>query len=202
MGWSVGAALSGSVFFTLQDGESTAVERLAAELLQLTNMHPDTRWQLPFNLDPIEDAELIESDKRAMEDALEVQPQIEAAMMDAAKLLCDLTGEPLPPWMNGNTTLVKAEINTTSSNDIPGKLPKTSIGKLAIKAAWQIERETGKGATANQVIDTLQKWEPDESTITNIIPHGVKWETTKGIEKPFDVTTCAKTLATWNQSRT
>jgi len=98
-------------------------------------------------------------------------------------------------------TPVKAEVNTTPSDDIPGKLPNTNIGQLAIKAAWQIECATGKGATAKQVIETLKKWEPGEPVITESIAHGVKWATTKGTEKSFDVETCAKTLKTWNVSR-
>jgi hypothetical protein len=89
----------------------------------------------------------------------------------------------------------------TSGDDIPGKMPQTNIGKLAIKAAWQIECSTGKQATAKQVIEKLQAWTETEPELTETIPHGVKWATTKGKQKPFDVEACAKTLGTWQASR-
>ncbi len=84
---------------------------------------------------------------------------------------------------------------------VPGKMPNTTIGKLAIKAAWEIECATGKQATANEVINKLQEWEPIEPILTEKTARGVKWETTGGIEKTFDVNTCAKALGTWNKSR-
>ena len=92
--------------------------------------------------------------------------------------------------------------NTSSSGEIPGKLPRTGIGKLAIKVAWEIERRTDKRATANQVIEELQKLVETEPELIGVIPHGVKWTTTKGKDKDFDVETCAKTLSNWQSSRT
>lgn len=85
--------------------------------------------------------------------------------------------------------------------NIPGKMPHISIGKLAIKLAWKIECETGKRATASKVIEGLQKMEADEPIITEIIPHGVEWALKKGGEKSYDVEACAKTLENWNKSR-
>lgn len=100
----IDSASTGATQMTSNYAESTTVEKLAAELLDLTYMHPDTQAQYPFKRDPIEDAEAIEADMRLMEGVLEVQPQIEAAMLEAAILLCELTGAPLPPWMESNTT--------------------------------------------------------------------------------------------------
>jgi hypothetical protein len=80
--------------------ESTTVEKLAAELLDLTYMHPDTQAQYPFELNLTEDAERIEQDKLAIEKSIELQPQIEAAILETARLLCELTGSLLPPWMD------------------------------------------------------------------------------------------------------
>lgn len=89
----------------------------------------------------------------------------------------------------------------TASDDIPGKMPNTTIGQLAIKAAWEIERATGKRSTANLVILKLQEWELSEPILTGKTPHGVKWETKKGKTNTFDIQTCAKALETWNKSR-
>ena len=91
-------------------------------------------------------------------------------------------------------------VRSPSGDDIPGKMPQTNIGKLAIKAAWQIECSTGKQATAKQVIEKLQAWTETEPELTEIIPHGVKWATTKGRQKPFDVEACAKALGTDRKS--
>lgn len=88
-----------------------------------------------------------------------------------------------------------------SGDEIPGKMPQTNIGKLAIKAAWQIECDTNKRATAKQVIEKLQAWTETEPELAETIPHGVKWTTTKGKQKPFDIEACAKALETWQASR-
>ena len=89
----------------------------------------------------------------------------------------------------------------SSDDAIPGKMPRTAIGKLAVNVAWEIECATGKRAIASQVINKLQELEKDEPILTEKIPHGVKWVTSKGKGKSFDVQTCAKALETWNTSR-
>lgn len=106
------------------------------------------------------------------------------------------------------TAKVEAVAGTTPSDDaIPGNMPHTAIGKLAIKAAWQIERKTGKRATNKQVIEKLQTWvdhkdNPEAvSELTNKIPNGVKWVTCAGKENNYDVGACQKTLEKWNKSR-
>ncbi len=103
----------------------------------------------------------------------------------------------------GVTSEAKAAKVETRQADapVPGKMPNTAIGKLAITAAWLIECEIGKRATANQVIKKLQKMEPDEPVITEVIAHGVNWVTTKGKINSYDTQTCAKTLETWTKSR-
>lgn len=99
-------------------------------------------------------------------------------------------------------------VKSPSSDEIPGKIPNTANGQLAIKAAWKIECGTGKRATAKQVIETLQSWvdhkdNPDAVVeLTAKIPKGVKWVTSAGKENKYDIGACQKTLATWNKSRT
>lgn len=107
------------------------------------------------------------------------------------------------------TTKVEAGAGTTPApaDEIPGIIPKTTSGKLAIKAAWEIECETGKRATAKQVIERLQTWVDHKdnpkavSELIKKIPNGVQWVTSAGKEKNYNKVTCQKTLETWNKSR-
>ena len=87
---------------------------------------------------------------------------------------------------------------------IPGKLPRAAIGKVVVKAAWELECQKGRRATAKEVMARLQEWakegtEPD--VLKESIPHGVRWITAKGKEKPHDVEACGKALGTWKKSR-
>ena len=93
--------------------------------------------------------------------------------------------------------------NTTNkvTEQPPGKIPNTEIGKLAIKAAWQIECELGRKASMNEVMKRLQAWVGKEEALIEIIPHGVKWMTSGLHEKNYEKSACSKTLETWNKSR-
>lgn len=84
---------------------------------------------------------------------------------------------------------------------IPGTMPRTAIGKLAIKAAWKIECETQKRATAKMVIEKLQQLVEETTDLAEETEKGVKWTTTKGKQKEFDMDACGKALETWNKSR-
>ncbi len=89
-------------------------------------------------------------------------------------------------------------------NDLaPGKLPKTAIGKLAVEAAWEIERETVKIASALAVMERLRAWveKREGDCLTGKTKHGVTWMTTKFVEKTYDLEACRKTLKTWHESR-
>lgn len=93
-----------------------------------------------------------------------------------------------------------------SKTEIPGKLPNTSVGKLAIKAAWQIEKEKGRVADRDQVIRKLQEWAA-LGTAPNVLQEadkpkgGVRWLTTRYARKLYDLEACRKTLIKWNKSR-
>jgi hypothetical protein len=108
---------------------------------------------------------------------------------------------PTPDSMEQASSIAVTNPTNTFNDEPPGKMPRTAIGKLAIKAAWRIERATRNKATANQVITELQQQVETEPALVKKISHGVRWETTKGKEKPFDVEACAKALDTWNTSR-
>jgi len=98
-----------------------------------------------------------------------------------------------------------SSVNTNrKANDMPpGKMPRTAIGKLAIEAAWEIERTAGRKASASEVIKRLQEWVTSKRSedLIEIISHGVKWMTNKLKIKPYDIEACQKTLITWHKSR-
>lgn len=107
------------------------------------------------------------------------------------------------PKPDAPAAMVATLPDTSPSGDvIPGKMPNITIGKLAIKAAWQIECETGKCATADSVIKRLQKWvdTDDYPELLEKIPHGVTWVTKKGKTNSYDIGACEKTLEAWNKS--
>lgn len=84
---------------------------------------------------------------------------------------------------------------------LPGKLPRTAIGKLAIKVAWKLECNSKRRATAGEVIKELQILVNDEDILVTKIPRGVTWITGKYKEKHYDISACGKTLLSWNRSR-
>lgn len=91
-------------------------------------------------------------------------------------------------------------------NSVPGKMPRTAVGKLAIEAAWQTELNTKRAATAKQVMKLLQEWADDGKKPGTLLKSdkqksAVSWTTGKGKEKRFDIETCGKALETWQKSR-
>lgn len=99
----------------------------------------------------------------------------------------------------------KSEAEETHST-IPGKMPRIAIGKLAVTAAWKIERETGHRATAMMVIKQLQDWAVGKKysdTLMRAAPEkrAVIWVTRNtSKEKEYDELACGKTLETWRNS--
>jgi hypothetical protein len=90
--------------------------------------------------------------------------------------------------------------------DIPGTLPKISVGKLAIEAAWVIERSTGRAATTKAVMQQLQNWadrahKPDVLLNSDLPNRSVIWRTSNGASKSYTSEACGKTLAAWKKSR-
>lgn len=107
--------------YLFRKAEWTAVEKQARDLLELTFNHPDALAEYPYNLDAVEDAEHIASDARGLEAAIELQPKIEAAMLDAARLLCELTGAALPPWVNPAPDTKAGAVKPASDGTAPLK---------------------------------------------------------------------------------
>lgn len=84
---------------------------------------------------------------------------------------------------------------------VPGEMPRTAIGKLAIKTAWEIELTTAKQATAKQVIGRLEELIETEPMLLERIPHGIRWMTTNTTEADFSIEACAKALSKWKLTR-
>ena len=91
-------------------------------------------------------------------------------------------------------------------DDIPGRLPNTSIGQMAIRAAWKIEQETGRSASSKAVMNQLQQW-ADNGDFAEVLiksiesKRAVRWHTKSGVEKTYDEEACRKALSSWNKSR-
>lgn len=88
--------------------------------------------------------------------------------------------------------------------DIPGKLPRVSIGKCAVLAAWQIENETTERASAKKVMEQLRKWVSDGTypdVLIKMDKGDVIWHTSKQKEKRYGNEACEKTLEAWIKSR-
>ena len=87
---------------------------------------------------------------------------------------------------------------------IPGRVPRVASGRLAVKAAWEIECETGKRASTKDVMKRMQQWaeEGEHGELTKKLPgNAVEWMTTKNNPKSFDLEACGKALEAWQKSR-
>lgn len=95
---------------------------------------------------------------------------------------------------------------TESNEGIPGKLPNVSGGRLAVKAAWEIELDTGRAASRDDVMSRLQEWAAKgiypETLIREVREkRAIEWHTKDGKEKFYDIEACGKTIEAWNKSR-
>lgn len=91
------------------------------------------------------------------------------------------------------------------AGQIPGKLPNVASGRLAVKAAWEIELETKRAATAPEVMKRLQSWadegkEPEYLIRSDRIKKCVVWNAGSK-EKHYDTEACGRTIERWKKSR-
>lgn len=104
--------------------------------------------------------------------------------------------------------LIPVEETAASGKDsIPGKLPHTLVGKLAVQAAFEIEQETSKRAAATDVLIRLQRWAelgevPDVLITPEYQKRAVVWQTVDATRKDYTLDACRKTLGKWFKSRT
>jgi hypothetical protein len=92
----------------------------------------------------------------------------------------------------------------TKQSLIPGVMPRTAVGQLAIRAAWEIEQQSKRPASNNAVMSQLRKWaENADHSATLIKPDGdgVRWCTAGSEFKTFSLDSCRKTLGKWMRSR-
>ena len=99
-----------------------------------------------------------------------------------------------------------AEAQPIPSGDlIPGKLPRVAAGRLAVKAAWEIELETKRAATVPEVMRRLQYWadegkEPEYLILSDRKKKCVVWNAGRK-EKDYDEEACGKAIERWKISR-
>jgi hypothetical protein len=111
-------------------------------------------------------------------------------------------------WMDriAPATVDLGDSEAVNNVDIPGKLPKIGACKLAVEAAWEIERKKKRLATARETMEQLQEWadqggKPDVLLRSERGSRAVVWQTTKGREKEYDLEACGKALEAWKKSR-
>lgn len=88
----------------------------------------------------------------------------------------------------------------------PGKLPRVAIGRLAVKAAMEIERTKKRSASAKEVLKKLKDWaeKGDEGDVLIGLDEEkvrVIWRTRRGLEKSYGLDACEKTLFIWEKTR-
>lgn len=186
-------------------------------------LEPDLRkklaWQIDYNNDPKNEEERtyrrgLGREQNAIKREIEKWELMHPQSISEAKIQEDKLAElrsrlaeierlfKLPPPAAGKQAAPAAKGDEFKNNDAPpGKMPNTGIGKLAIKAAWQIECASGRCALVDEVIKMLQEWVKTEPELLDVIKNGVKWQTQGLKSKPYDIDACSKTLETWHKSR-
>lgn len=98
-----------------------------------------------------------------------------------------------------------ADVSTTNNIAIPGKLPSTTVGRLAVKVAWKIEEHTHRRAIASEVMPKLIATAKTgtDGTLFSVGKdgRGVVWVTVKGKEKNYSMEALQQTLETWHGTR-
>lgn len=100
-----------------------------------------------------------------------------------------------------------AKVNESTINDIQNSYrPHNSVGKLAVKAAIEIETKTKRRAIAKEVMELLQKWaddgtEPYTLSKSDKNKKAVHWMTDKAKSCIYTTDACEKTLEKWNKGR-
>lgn len=89
---------------------------------------------------------------------------------------------------------------------IPGAIPRTENGKLAIELAWKIESTLKRRATAKEVMAGLMEMatkgeRPEILQARGSDGRSVKWVTSKGDERTYSIDSLRKTLQAWHESR-
>lgn len=93
---------------------------------------------------------------------------------------------------------------TSIKPGIPGLIPRISVGKLAVRIAWDIEQQTGKFARPKEVMTILQQL-ADEGKHSEFLQKrhhkGVEWLTDKSEDRIYTLNGCGTALREWRKSR-
>lgn len=116
----------------------------------------------------------------------------------------DWDDPPTSRELSKHKTLAKPPPNDPKR--IPGKLPITGACRLAIKAAWEIECQSKRSASCDEIMKKLYEWADDGTESDTLIRadkanHFVEWRTKAGREKKFYRESCEKALTAWEKSR-
>lgn len=108
------------------------------------------------------------------------------------------------PKPDARTELAEAKLARTEK--IPGTLPKTANGRLGVQAAWEIELELGRPATAKEAMTRLREWarlgeKPETLKEEGKDGRSVVWITNKRAERNYAIEAFEKTLEKWHASR-
>lgn len=95
---------------------------------------------------------------------------------------------------------------TRNDGRIPGTIPRTENGKLAVELAWNIESAQNRRATAKEVMTSLMEMatkgdRPDILRARGADGRSVEWVTSKGNPKNYSTEAVGKTLEVWHASR-
>jgi hypothetical protein len=108
--------VAGGPLKTFYNPASTAIEKRAAALLDLVHQHPDTTTE---GLYPAECEMGAALQAVLLSDARKMQPAIEAAMLEDARLLCRIAGKPVPVWMAGSELQPAPVVTASNEPAIP-----------------------------------------------------------------------------------
>lgn len=89
---------------------------------------------------------------------------------------------------------------------VPGKVPKNSNGRLAIRAGWELENKLKRKPLAKEVMDLLIKWARNGEHSDVLMGPGddgrsVHWLTSKSEKRIYKLKALERTLETWCRSR-
>lgn len=96
------------------------------------------------------------------------------------------------------------ESKKTTTERIPGTLPRTGAGKCAATAAYELEQELERRPYDSEVMQRLQTWAKEgkfPDTLISTSGNGVIWLTKKNEKRTYTLEALGKMLKTWNDSR-
>ena len=173
-----------------EDQDATAIEKAACELLRLTFMHPEALLNDPHVWDAVKDAETIATKAHTLEMAVEMQSQIETLMLDAARLLCELTGVALPPWVDADYA--------PAAKDAPTQ-KRQRQDALAVELDEILVSMTSRTPAKVMAKLRMQISKPN-TCILNNVGDGIEWENDHGDVKTLTIIKLGERIREWKKT--